>query len=105
MTRKTLEIADYVEITIRRPGGEIEMVRHPSLPALNDAAFARIAEATKAAGRGEALSYQNFTKEILESDEVYAARLKGEADDRAYYAYKAGHDAVVAMSAMGEDAS
>lgn len=100
--RKTLQMASHVELTIRRPDGSIEVVRHPKLAAINDRIFALLVSATKAAGRGDVLSYANITKDVEETDAVLAQRLAGEADDRAYYAYEAGHDATVRMSAGGE---
>ena len=46
-------------ITIRRPNGEIETVETPKFARINNTLFARIQEATRNAGRGEVLSYDN----------------------------------------------
>lgn len=100
--RKTLKMASHVELTIRRPDGNIEVVRHPKFAAINDQIFAQLVSATKAAGRGDILSYANITKDVEETDVVLAQRLAGEAADHAYDAYKAGHDAIARMSAGGE---
>lgn len=83
MSKLTLTIPSHVELTVRRPNGDTEVIRHPSLTSINDKVFAQIAASTKAAGRGEVLSYSNVTKQVEESDEMYAQRLAGEAADRA----------------------
>lgn len=48
-----------VTIQIRRPNGALETVDvSEKMPGLNPALFARVQAATRAAGRGEALSYE-----------------------------------------------
>lgn len=80
------------EITIRRPNGNVETVPAPGTKELNDKLFARIKEATKSAGRGECLSYENLTEEAwvdgptdaeLEADK-YHKELKAAYRDDAY---------------------
>lgn len=51
------------ELTIRRPNGEIETVVWPSDASLCQIKFEKIRAATKAAGRGEVLSYTNIAPE------------------------------------------
>lgn len=55
----TREIASTkITITIKRPNGEIETLDvTKQFPNITDAEFARIQASTKAAGRGEVLSY------------------------------------------------
>jgi hypothetical protein len=88
--KQTLTIPSHVELTIRRPSGEVETVVIPTDRAreLSDGLFAQIVAATKAAGRGDVLAYKNCTKDVIESDQMYAERLAGEAADREYYASK-----------------
>jgi hypothetical protein len=51
-----------VELTVKRPGGEIETVMHPTMKKITDDQFRQIQEGTAKAGRGEVLSYKNLTK-------------------------------------------
>lgn len=51
------------ELTIRRPDGSVEVVRNDKLGKINDVVFAKVRAATKAAGRGDVLSYRNLTKD------------------------------------------
>lgn len=48
----------HTEITIKRPEGHIETVIFQAQPTINDAQFKQIKDGTKAAGRGEVLSYK-----------------------------------------------
>jgi hypothetical protein len=50
-----------VELTVVRPNGVTETVRHPTLKRLDDALFKQMAIATKKAGKGELISYKNLT--------------------------------------------
>lgn len=47
------------EITIRRPNGDIEVVVHPKITAMDAATWARMCKINRDAGRGECLSYRN----------------------------------------------
>jgi len=70
-----------VEVVIRRPNGEIEAVDVSSkYYRMTDAAFAKIKAATKAAGRGDALSYRN-----IQVDEVFE-KTQGDMMDDSYTA-------------------
>lgn len=58
-----LMINDGCEIQVRRPNGQIEVVANPAgIREMNNILFAKIVAATKAAGKGEVLSYVNKTK-------------------------------------------
>lgn len=94
---RTIQVAKHhVEISIRRPNGAIEVVTKPSM---NDALFARAAQANKDAGKGELLGWQWVAGTETLSDEDDAA-------DRAESAYNASTAAVYrAMDAAPEAAA
>lgn len=50
--------ATKLTITIKRPSGGIEKVVHPKLTFITPAQFEQIKRETKAAGRGDVLSYE-----------------------------------------------
>lgn len=59
-------IPSHTTITIRRPSGAVEEVRLPApYCQLTDSQFASIRNNTKAAGRGDALSYTNHDRESV----------------------------------------
>lgn len=94
MTRTTL--------TIRRPNGNIEVVdvSDKFLSGMTDGMFAKVAEANKAAGRGEVLSY---TVEHDKPSEAELETLRRESDiEDARKTLKAAvenHDAAAAVKA------
>ena len=45
-------------LTVKRPSGDVETIVHPTLTNISPAQFAQIQRDTKAAGRGEVLSYE-----------------------------------------------
>jgi len=45
-------------LTVKRPGGDVETIIHPTLTNITPAQFAQIQRDTKAAGRGEVFSYE-----------------------------------------------
>lgn len=51
-------------LTIRRPNGEIEKVEFTRFTTLVPASFASIKKATKDAGRGDVLSWEQMTKMV-----------------------------------------
>jgi len=63
-----------VEITVRRPNGQIETAVSPKFERLNDILFAKMVKATKDAGRGECLSYRNIEAVVEMEDSDYQAR-------------------------------
>ena len=73
-----ITVHSHSEITIRRPSGEIEVATRPEK--LNAALFARLKAGTKAAGRGDCLSYTTHTKQVAEPEGYRAAV----AAERAY---------------------
>lgn len=62
MTTNTVQVADYCEVTVRRPNGLVETVRMDKFRGLNEKQFALVKEANRKAGRGEVLSYKNYIK-------------------------------------------
>ncbi len=96
-------IPSHCELTIIRPNGFTEIVDYTvatkgQVRTMRDKEFAVIKAATAKAGRGDVVSYRNITKDVDMTAEIDAGR----KSDAAYYAYKAGHDAVAKMSAGGE---
>jgi len=80
----TYEHSIGVDLTIKRPSGATETVRHPTAMRMNDNLFAQIKAQTKAAGRGDVISYKNITetrevvlteadKDIIREDAIYKA--------------------------------
>lgn len=55
-------ISDYAEITVRRPNGSVETIKHPNAREINEKMFAQMKAATKAAGRGDLISFRNVQK-------------------------------------------
>ena len=55
-------VANYAEITVRRPNGVVETIKHPTAREINEAMFSAAKKATKAAGRGDLISYRNIKK-------------------------------------------
>ncbi len=92
---KTLEIADRLELDIRRPSGIVETVVHPTLKTITARNFADIKAATAKAGRGEVLAYRCITKTVedtVDSDPSRIAELQ----------YIREHNAIMRASAGGE---
>ena len=75
-------VPSHLEITVRRPNGTVETIVHPQWKQINDRDFAKLVAGTKAAGRGEVLSYRNVTKEIAEPAK-YARLAAAEKADNA----------------------
>jgi len=103
MSNIIVTIPSHCELTIVRPNGETEIVNYTvatkgQIRTMRDKEFAIIKAATAKAGRGDVVSYRNVTKQADVTAEVEAGR----KSDAAYYAYKAGHDAVANMAAGGE---
>ena len=51
------------KVTVRRPGGTVETLIHPTIRVMTDAGWEQMQAAMTAAGRGECLSYENITVE------------------------------------------
>ena len=61
---KTQSINSHVEVTVRRPNGAVETVTLPGVRFINDKIFSQVRKDTKAAGRGDVLSYENVMKTV-----------------------------------------
>lgn len=57
-----VQVADYCELTIRRPGGDVEIVKSSQVKSMSPALLARMNRDMAKAGRGQVLSYKNITK-------------------------------------------
>lgn len=95
---RTIQVAKHhVEISIRRPNGQVEIV---SKPDMTQPLFARMAKATKEAGKGDFLSWQWVAGTITMTDEEEAAERSEreyDASTRAVYrAMDADHEAPAA---------
>lgn len=89
-----LNVPDYCEVTVKRLNGTVETIRVPGRAELNDNAFAVMKKATKAAGRGDLLTYKNTTRQI--ADYVMTAA------DKANQAYDNRVKAIASLSANGK---
>ena len=61
-TQKTGAVADHCMVTIRRPNGAIETIRHPSIRKMDAVMLDRANKAMAAANRGEIISYANIDR-------------------------------------------
>ncbi len=61
---KTTKTVKYCVVTIRRPTGEIETVRHPKVTEMTPTLWRRFCDAMKAAGKGEGVEYKNCREEL-----------------------------------------
>lgn len=52
----------YCIVTVRRPNGEIETLRHPAVTTMTASSWKQMIAAMRQAGRGECLSYENKTE-------------------------------------------
>lgn len=56
-------VSDGCEVTINRPDGTVEVLKNPGgYREMNSIIFAKIQKATKAAGRGNVVSFKNLKK-------------------------------------------
>lgn len=89
MSKITYTVPSHVELTIRRPGGNIEtVIMTKPVRRITDREFSEIKAATAKAGRGEVVGYVNVTTEHVESDADYAERIALESADRDYASSK-----------------
>jgi hypothetical protein len=83
------QVPSHVEITVRRPNGITETVRMPAqVRELTPGRFAELQKGTKAAGRGDVLSYANITKAATYT--VSAADAVTDSGERIERAMRAG---------------
>ena len=61
---KQITVASHAEITIKRPGGNVEIVTWTGGVELTAGLFNRIQKANKDAGKGDVLGYRNITKTV-----------------------------------------
>lgn len=63
--RKSIKVTvpSHVLLTVVRPNGITEVIRHPTIKSLLDKEFKVIQEMTKKAGRGDVISYENVRVE------------------------------------------
>lgn len=74
-------IADRCEVIVNRQDGTVETLTNPGgIREMNDLLFARAKSATKAAGRGDLISYKNIKKES-----IYHATEADAATDSTYH--------------------
>ena len=60
---KNIMVPDGCTITINRPDGTVDVVKNPGgYREMNAALFAKIKAATKAAGRGDVVKFENLKK-------------------------------------------
>lgn len=87
------QVFDHSEITVQRTNGVIETVRSEEF--VTPSLFAQMAAATKAAGRGKLISYENISIEPVVSAET-RARIEAEraAANAVDAQYNAGHKMV-----------
>lgn len=63
--------ARKTEITVKRPGGEIETMIHPKIDYFTPGIFSQMKKAMRDAGRGEVISYRNIDAVVEMEDEDY----------------------------------
>lgn len=94
---KTVTIPSHCMVTVRRPDGTVETIRHPKITTMIPKLWAEMKKAMAAAGRGECISYENVTKTVAaiqptqaelerdryerERDTIYRASAGGEPVD------------------------
>jgi hypothetical protein len=58
-----VKIPSHVMLTIKRPDGSIEVVKYSNATEISSGLFDKIKAATKKAGKGDVLSYENIKKD------------------------------------------
>lgn len=78
-----VDVPMHVLLTIRRPNGEVEKVKVTpgGFKTINDKIFSQIVAATKTAGRGEVLSYENIKKTEIKILKLTEADIAGIESD------------------------
>ncbi len=80
-----------VEITVKRPNGEIETMIHPKIEYMTDGIFRQMNKAMEKAGRGIVVSYKNIDSVIEMEDSDYQGqceRCSEKIDTRKAYGQK-----------------
>ena len=60
---KTVQIPSHVMLTVIRPNGVTEIVRHPTFTEISEQTFKAAQAATAKAGKGKLVSYENVKKQ------------------------------------------
>lgn len=58
-----VQIRDHLLLTVVRPNGVTEVVKHPTIKYVTENEFKTIQKMTKDAGRGDVISYENVMKD------------------------------------------
>lgn len=58
-----VQLRDHLLLTVVRPNGTTEIVKHPTIKYVTEREFAEIKRMTKAAGRGDVISYKNVMRD------------------------------------------
>ena len=61
-----ITVPSHVELTVVRPNGSTEVVKHPSFTEISESTFKKMQEATKKAGKGNLVAYKNCKKEVAD---------------------------------------
>lgn len=91
---KTVTIPSHCMVTVRRPNGDVETIRHPKITTMTPKLWNEIKMAMVAANRGECLSYENVTKTV---QAIQPTKAELERDQ-----YERERDAIYNASAAGE---
>lgn len=65
MKTSKVQIPSHVMLTVVRPNGITEVVRHPKFTQISVGEFKAMQDATRKAGKGELVNYENVTKEAV----------------------------------------
>ena len=89
---KSVDIPSHVTLRVKRPNGTIESIIHPKFTEISPSTFKQMQEATKKAGKGELLSYENVKKSVnvehIRPTQGDIDREKYDADQRRQYYQK-----------------
>lgn len=91
---KTTRTVKFCEVTVRRPNGEVETIRHPNVTEMTPAIWEQFCRAMSGSGRGEGVSYENLSEEVPLTLEEQREELTWElsaALDRAEAAMRKAH--------------
>lgn len=72
----SVQVADHCMVTIQRPDGSTETLRHPKIAKMTDALLRQVNAAMAAAGKGKITVYRNVTRAA-----TYTATAADEATD------------------------
>ncbi len=82
MSKMSYKTITHCELTVIRPNGKTEIVTlTDKRKDMNDHIFAQIVKGTKAAGKGELVSYRVFTKDVTRDLTANEEALKLQTED------------------------